>query len=90
MSKKPTAPMWAIRFQEANKNLTRPQSMTEDECGSLWVYTDGVTCVSCWKLTWRQRLTALLFGKIWLGVLSGWSQPPVWMSCCRTVFKKDN
>ena len=84
--KKPTFPLMAVRFPEANRNLTKPQNMTDEECGSLWVFTDGCQCVSCWKLTWRQRLNLLLHGTIWLGVLSGGTQPPVWMTAAETVF----
>lgn len=80
----------AEKFPEASYSLGRPSNMTDDECGSLWVYNDGRTCISCWKLTWRDRLIALLTGKIWLGVLSGRSQPPVWVTVGNTVFKKKN
>ena len=78
-----------IKFPEANKNLLKPQSMTDEECGSLWVYTDGRQCISCWRLSFIQRLKALFFGRIWLGVLSGYTQPPVWLDCEKTVFKKE-
>jgi hypothetical protein len=30
---------------------------------------DG-TVTTCWKLTWRERLTMLLTGKMWLSVLT--------------------
>lgn len=79
--------MIPIKFPEANKNLTKPNDMTDSECRSLWVYTDGKQCISCWKLSWRQRIKALLFGKVWLSVLSGGTQPPVWLDCDKTVFE---
>lgn len=56
--------MKPIKFKEANKNLLKPQSMTDDECSSLWVYTDGEQCISCWKMNWKQRIMALLFGRV--------------------------
>lgn len=34
-----------------------------------------------------QKRIALLFGKVWLSVLSGGSQPPVWLDCDNTVFE---
>lgn len=77
-----------IKFKEANKNLGRPSNMTEEECKSLWVYNDGYGCISCWKMTFRQRLSALFFGKIWLSVLSGKTQPPVWIGCAKNLFVK--
>lgn len=76
----------AVRFPEANRNLLKPESMTDEECGSLWVYTDGKICISCWKLNLRQRLAVLFTGKVWLGILSGYTQPPVWLDVDKTVF----
>lgn len=81
--------MKPVKFKEANKNLLKPDSMTDEECSSLWVYTDGVQCVSCWRLTFKERMCALLFGKVWLSVLSGHTQPPVWLDCSKTVFVKE-
>lgn len=80
--------MTPIKFKEANKNLAKPQNMTDEECSSLWVYTDGRQCISCWKLSWRQRIKALLFGRVWLSILSGGTQPPVWLDCDKTVFEE--
>ncbi len=81
--------MKPIKFKEANKNLLKPKGMTEKECGSLWVFSDGKQCISCWKMTWKQRLSALFFGKVWLSVSSGQTQPPVWADCTETVFEKE-
>ena len=39
--------------------------------------------------TWEERIKALLFGRVWLSVLSGRTQPPVWLSCCKTIFLKE-
>jgi len=75
-----------VKFPEANKNLLKPESMTDEECASLWVYSDGRQCISCWKLGFIDRMKALLFGRIWLGVLSGDTQPPVWILCQKSVF----
>jgi hypothetical protein len=41
-------------------------------------WTDGEQCVSCWRMTWRERINALLFGRVWIAVLSGSTQPPVY------------
>ena len=38
------------------------------------------------KLNWKQRFSALIFGKVWLSVLSGQTQPPVWLDCTKSVF----
>lgn len=81
--------MKAIKFKQANRNLLKPNSMTDEECKRLWVFTDNRECISCWKLSFKQRLSALFFGTVWLSVLSGGTQPPVWLDCTRTVFKKE-
>ena len=69
--------MKPINFKESNKNLLKPESMKDGECGSLPVYNDGVYCISCWKLSFRERIKLLFSGKIWLWVWFGDTQPPV-------------
>ena len=81
--------MKPIKFKEANKNLLKPQNMTDEECSGLCVYTDGEQCISCWKMNWKQRIMSFLFGRVWLSVLSGQTQPPVWVDCDNTVFKQE-
>ena len=78
--------MKPIKFKEATKNLLKPSSMTDDECSSLWVHCDGKECTSCWKMNWKDRIRAVLHGRIWLSVLSGNTQPPVCVSCAKTIF----
>lgn len=80
--------MEPMRFEQANKTLLAPQGMTEAECGSLPVFSDGKECVSLWKMTWRERLSVLLFGKIWLFVYSGQTQPPVAFVVAKDIFKE--
>ena len=87
---KPQPPLMPVKFPQANRNLTKPANMTDEECHSLWVYTDGSQCISCWKLTFWQKLAVLFHGTIWLSVLSGGSQPPVWLACDKTVFSEDH
>ncbi len=64
--------------------------MTEDECGPLPVYCDGEQCISLWQLSWRERISALIHGRVWLQVLSGETQPPVALSAQRTIFEVEN
>jgi hypothetical protein len=82
--------MKPIKFKEANRNLLKPDSMTDEECRSLWVYTNGHECLSCWKMSWKQRLSALFFGTVWVDIFSGGTQPPIWVDCTRTVFKQED
>jgi hypothetical protein len=32
----------------------------------LPAYTDGRETISCWKLTFKERIKVLIFGKLWL------------------------
>lgn len=72
--------MKPVEFKEQNKNLLKPSSMTDEECGSLPVFSDGELCVSCWSLSIKERIKMLFTGVLWLGVYSGKSQPPVWIT----------
>ena len=76
-----------IKFNEANKNLTRPENMMEKECGDLWVFNDGKVCISCWEISFWQRIKLLFYGKVWLSILSGKTQPPVKIECANTIFE---
>ena len=78
--------MIAANFAESHRVLGPPSTMTSEECDLLPVYCDGETCLSCWDMTFRERLSALFFGKVWLWVHSGKTQPPVAMTAARTVF----
>lgn len=79
--------MKPIQFKQSTKVLQKPSVMSDDECASLPVWCDGAQCVSCWKPTFKERLNILFGGKVWLGVLSGKSQPPVFVSG-ECVFQK--
>lgn len=73
-------------FKEANANLQRPYGMTDEECGPLPALRDGRVCLSCWRMSWKERLAALFFGRVWLYVHSGHTQPPVYLEAKRTPF----
>lgn len=75
-------------FEHQNKTLARPQDMSEEECGPLPVYSDGKMCISSWDLSLKERISALIFGKAWLWVYSGSTQPPVSIEATRTIFGK--
>lgn len=73
------------KFPEANKELKAPAGM--DNCGSLHVLNDGQTSVSLWKADWRDRLRILFTGEIWLGVMFGATQQPVFITTDKPVAK---
>jgi hypothetical protein len=72
--------MKPIDFPQSTKVLQKPSTMSDNECSSLHVWNDGKQCVSCWKPTFKERMNILFGGKVWLGVLSGKTQPPVFVS----------
>jgi hypothetical protein len=75
------------KIKEANVELKKPDSMTDEQCGSLWVCrTESGECISLWTTSFWERLKFLFHGKLWLGVYSGRTQPPVWLDMTETVF----
>ena len=67
-------------FEYSNKTLTKPEGMTDSECGALPIFTDGTQCVSCWQIPFWTCVRILFTSKIWVGVISGDTQPPIWLS----------
>jgi hypothetical protein len=79
-----------IQFKEATKVLSRPAGMTDEACGPLSVYYDpkSLCCLSCWRPSFWERLSILLFGRVWVFVYSGATQPPIAIEGRRTMFEK--
>lgn len=69
-----------VTFPGANRDLQRPAGMTEEQCGSLPVFTDGVTCLSEWELTEEELRWIIATKRVRLWVWSGSTQPPVALS----------
>jgi len=81
--------MKPLHFEEAHIELKKPASMSDEECGSLWVYrSENGECISLWTVPFWKRLKFLFHGKLWLGINSGNTQPPVWLDMTKTVFIK--
>lgn len=82
--------MKPIKFEEATVELKKPTSMTDEECGSLFIHqSENGECISLWTVPFWQRVKFLFHGKLWLGVLSGKTQPPLWLDMTKTVFRKN-
>ena len=81
--------MKPLNFRESNKTLLKPRSMTDEECGFLPIYVSTYKsfCLSCWRPSLKERLSILLFGRVWLWVMSGETQPPVSLEATRNVFR---
>jgi hypothetical protein len=71
--------MKPIDFPEKNKIYTKPETMTDEECGSLHVFENEQLKISCWEFTPDEFLHAIFFRKIWLSVYMN-VQPPVGLS----------
>lgn len=82
--------MKAVDFPYSNKKLTRPEDMCKEECGELPVYADpeGPIIISCWVLSWRERLSALLFGRVWMWVRAKDTHPPTALLAHRNIFSE--
>lgn len=73
--------MRPIKFTEMNCVFQKENS----EKNELPVYMDEDQIVSCWKLSFMDRVKAVIFGRVWMST-SGNEQPSVWLDCDRTVF----
>ena len=67
-----------VDFPQSN-NVWRGWDGTEDRAQvlDLPVYRDWNESISCWKLTWRERLAVLLTGRVWFHVLRD-VHPPIY------------
>ncbi len=81
--------MKPIKFPQVNKTLLDNgyrSGMCKD-ISSLPIWTNDEMCTSLWKMTWKERISALIFGRIWVDIISGSNQPPIALSVRRDVFK---
>ena len=78
----------ASQFKYANVVLQAPAGMTD--CLPLAVHrtADGARCISLWRATWRERLSILFFGKVWVDIFSGQTQPPIALTATRQYLKE--
>jgi len=84
--------MKAVNFEAATKTLVvREDARLSTHIVAidpLRVWTDGEQCVSCWKMSLRERLHVLFRGYIWVAILSGSTQPPVALEARREYLPK--
>lgn len=70
--------MQATPFKEQNMTFTKPENMTDEECGSLPAYRGEGQIISCWKVTPEDLERIKEAGVIWLHIV-GNGQPPVYI-----------
>ena len=70
-----------VIFEGSNKTLQPTGEVTYSDSvvgiSPLPIWTDGEQCVSCWSMSWRERLSAVVFGRVWVAALTGQIQPPM-------------
>lgn len=81
--------MVPMEFKEQNLVLLPPNGWSEEQCGKLPAHYDNGKTVSCWKVSWKDKIKILLFGRIWLVVFS-MAHPPVALECDRTIFVQED
>lgn len=69
--------MKPINFKESNLVLTHPADMTEENCKSLHVFSNGQVCVSVWNTNLFNRIKFIFTNRLYLIIRSGNTQPPV-------------
>jgi len=81
--------MRPVRFRESNGTLTggSPERYGV-EVEDLSVWRNGAEIISAWKPSLRERLSLLIFGRVWLRVRSRDTHAPVSLMGIRTVFEE--
>lgn len=67
----------AVYFEGANRKLGPPRGA--ENVGDLYTYTNGHCSVSCWQLTPEEIAEVARTGRLYVSILSGTSQPPVFL-----------
>lgn len=72
-------------FILANKHVGDPKAAGEIK--ALPIFNDGKRSLSSWRMSWRERFSALIFGRAWLWIQSGESMPPASVEISRDPLK---
>lgn len=70
------------RFAECNKLLTRPPTMTPDQCFDIHAYANGQHVVTAWRPTPEELVKINLGEPVWL-IIWGRTMPPVCVTADR-------
>lgn len=84
--------MKPVSFPQQTKVLGAPAGHVPNrEIGviiGLPVHATEHQCISCWRPTWRERMSALFFGRVWVAVASPHTQPAIYLQASRAYFEK--
>lgn len=67
----------AIDFHGSNRRLGPPKGA--ENVSELMTFNNGICSVSCWKLTPREVAEINRTGRVFVSILSGQTQPPVFV-----------
>jgi hypothetical protein len=76
-------------FILANTTAGKPES-GKDVIAALPIFNDGEKSLSSWRMTWRERISALVFGRAWVWVKAGKSMPPMSIDVCHNPALKES
>jgi len=82
--------MKPVRFEGHDVVLGAPKGWDvekEGECGGLPIMREGGACISCWKLDDKERAAIAAGAHVYLAVISGETQPAVWLSVGRSAVR---
>lgn len=77
-----------VKWDKANLILKAPEGYESNQVQDLHIFTNGVVCVSKWRLSEKAIRDLIETGCLFIGVLSGKSQPPIFIGSeeeCRAV-----
>ena len=68
-----------ILWEGANKLLGPPKNYEEEQVQAMAVFTNGIICVSKWKLSEEAIKELNETGCLFISVISGETQPPIFI-----------
>jgi hypothetical protein len=77
-----------VKWDGANRLLVAPKNYTKEQIKELPVFSNGVVCVSKWRLSEEALKEVIETGCIFVEVLSGETQPPIFVGSeeeCRSI-----
>lgn len=80
------------KFKQANSTLaggSAEEFGANEDVLDLPVFKDGEQIISCWKPTIRERISVLIFRRVWLFVHTPRTHSPVLLWAKRSVFEKE-
>ena len=77
--------MTPVPFREQNIIFLPPHGM-EDKVEELPAFKGQGQVISCWHLSFWERLKLLFTGRLWFSVI-GNDQPPIWLGVHRPFYR---